>query len=142
MLLSLDPGSNAGWALFTGKILTGCGCRSMPTDQAKQITRIVIERPHTAQTRARRKDIITLAIRAGELGGIWSFITGVVPEYVEPGRWKGSASKEITAKRIVKRLNAQEQSIFQAYCKTSAKSLQHNALDAIGIGLHTLGRFT
>jgi hypothetical protein len=63
MLLAIDPGADCGWALFKEGVLVQCGFRQMPATGWEAITRIVIERPHTAQTKARKKDIITLAIR-------------------------------------------------------------------------------
>jgi hypothetical protein len=138
MLLTIDPGADAGWALFdlSTKRLVQCGLRKMPTTWPKPIRRIVIERPHTAKTRARKKDIITLAVRAGELGGIWSYITGVVPEYIEPNRWKGSQTKDVSHRVTKSKLTLPETKLTLGFPASTA----HNVLDAIGIGLYVVKR--
>lgn len=140
MLLTIDPGADCGWALWLGGELYQCGFRKMPATWPEPIARVVVERPHTGKTRARKKDVITLAIRAGEVGGIWSYITGIVPEYVEPNRWKGSQSKEISHRIIKAKLRPAELKKFQSDCKGMAESKRHNVLDAIGIGLYVLKR--
>lgn len=105
----------------------------MPSEWPKPIKRIVVERPHTGRTRARARDIVTLAIRAGEVGGIWSYITGVAPEYIEPGKWKGQLKKSLANKITKAKLSQREKKLL-------GKNVRHDVLDAIGIGLFSLGR--
>lgn len=138
MLLAIDSGANTGWALFdSAGALRACGLKVMPDEWPEPITRIVVERPHTGRTHARAKDIITLAIRAGEVGGIWSYITGVTPEYIEPSRWKGQVPKKRMNEIVEAKLTPQELKLLN---NIRPKSAQHNVLDAIGIGLFLVGR--
>lgn len=139
MLLAIDPGADCGWALFdqTTKRLIQCGLRKMPDLSKEQLGRIralVVERPHAGQGKASKKDIITLSIRAGELAGIWSYLTGVVPQYVEPQRWGGGVHKNIKNDRVLARLFPEELIIL-------GPKKNHNVLDAIGIGLWKIRRY-
>lgn len=52
-----------------------------------------------------------------------------------PRDWKGTIDADAMLDRITKRLSAAERA-----CVRSAGSLTHNITDAIGIGLHALGR--
>lgn len=140
MLLTIDPGADCGWALWRGKELYQCGFQKMPSTWPEPIARVVVERPHTGQTRARKRDIITLALRAGEVAGIWSYIAGIVPEYLEPNRWKGSMTKTISHDVVKGKLSPVELKQFQSDCKGLAEGKRHNVLDAIGIGLYVLKR--
>lgn len=140
MLLSIDPGADCGWALFLDGKLWKCGLRQMPAEWPAPITRLVVERPHTGITRARKKDIITLALRAGEVAGIWSYILRIAPEYLEPARWKGSLSKEQSHGLTKRKMRPEELAVFQSCCKELAESKHHNVLDAIGIGFYILRR--
>ncbi len=139
MLLAIDSGANLGWAVFNPqtKQMEGCGLKNYPKEGAKPLQRIVIERPHTGRTRARACDILTLAIRAGEVGGVLRYLTGVEPEYIEPGKWKGQLDKKKGNRMVEAKLSPQEIAILN---KIAKKSTQHNILDAIGIGLFIVGR--
>ena len=139
MLLAIDSGASTGWALFdpTTRQLTACGLKNVPTSWQVPITRIVVERPHAGKTRARAKDILTLAIRAGEVGGLLRYLSGVEPEYIEPGRWKGQLNKDISNRIVKAKLLPQEMILLE---QVKPKSAQHNVLDAIGIGLFFVGR--
>lgn len=142
MILTVDSGANLGWALFNPENaqLFDCGLKDIFTALPRHkciITRIMVERPHTGRTRARARDIITLAIRAGEVGGVLRYLTGVEPEYIEPQRWKGQLPKKRCNEIVEAKLFIQEKSLLNKIKPLSAK---HNVLDAIGIGLYGVGR--
>ena len=148
MLLAVDSGRDCGWALFSlppkgqplsGGALVACGLRDFLhyTHWPAPVTRIVVERQHPGRTRARVKDIITLAIRAGEVGGLLHYLTGVQPEYIEPNRWKGQLPKKRCNEIVEGLLRPEELAILN---KIKAKGTKHNVLDAIGIGLFLLLR--
>ncbi len=59
---------------------------------------------------------------------------------VYPHEWKGQMTKEVCHQRIRSRLDLDETNILNDAC-LRAKSLAHNVLDSVGIGLHHLGRF-
>jgi len=54
-----------------------------------------------------------------------------------PREWKGSLDKATCAERVLARLSATERDNISH----AAPSLMHNVYDAVGIGLHHLGRF-
>lgn len=126
-----------GWALFDEKgQLQGCGLRHLPPE-LPPLKKIMIERPHTGRTRARARDILTLAIRAGEVGGVLRYLTGIEPEYIEPGKWKRQLPKKRCNDIVEAKLSPQEKSLLNKIKPLSAK---HNVLDAVGIGLFLVGR--
>ncbi len=59
---------------------------------------------------------------------------------VFPHEWKHQLSKEVCHQRIRSRLDMNETNVLNDAC-ARAKSLAHNTLDAVGIGLHHTGRF-
>jgi hypothetical protein len=75
--------------------------------------------------------LIELAFRLGELVGLYMRKVEVV-ELVTPAVWKGSVPKEICQSRILKKLEPEELSVLDK---------NHNAMDAVGIGLWKLGRY-
>lgn len=142
VVLAIDPGADQGWAIFENGTLTACGLGEPPLTSAP--SRIVLERPmiypHGRQ-RARPRDVITLALRAGEAGGHYGRAFGVAPEYFEPDEWKGGpVSKQAHHPRIWKRLSDAEGRVVSVSAGRLALGKQHNVLDAIGIGLFALGR--
>lgn len=143
-ILAIDPGADCGWALFRNRQLVQCGLGPFPSTALGQVSRLVIERPHTAQLHAPKKDIITLAIRAGEVGGIFSFFFKLKPEYLEPGGWKGSQSKKISHDVIRRKLSVDELKVLEGAKtvggKRVAKADMHNVWDAVGIGLYVCQR--
>ena len=50
---------------------------------------------------------------------------------VKPAEWKGQVPKKIMNERVLSKLSAQERAIVKD---------NHNAIDAVGLGLHVLGR--
>ena len=59
--------------------------------------------------------------------------------------WKGSLSKRLTKKRILKKLRPEEERVL-VHTRTSirvkdVKKLNNDCMDAIGVGLHVAGRF-
>ncbi len=136
MLLTIDPGADSGWAVFgsTGW-LTACGLNEGAPSAASGITRVVIERPHPHRTKAKVKDIITLALRAGEWGGWAKAVLGVSPEYIEPPTWKGSMDKDTCHSRMWALLSPNEKILLAKAGDGIAPSKQHNICDAVAIGL-------
>jgi len=142
MLLTIDSGADLGWALFDPhtRLLAQCGFRNYPKTFIQPLTRLVIEKPHTGNTGARKKDVITLAVRAGEVGGLLRYLTKVEPEYITPNAWKGSTPKKISVERTRAKLCMRELSVLELNCGKLSLTKEHNVLDAIGIGLYALKR--
>ena len=142
MLLSIDPGADAGWARFSdaGK-LVACGLNEGAIHAGT--SRAVIERPMIypgGRQKARPADVITLAVRAGEWGGRVESFLSITPEYVEPSTWKGQVPKDVHQLRIWARLAPDEQELVATAGRGVSASKRHNIVDAVGIGLWALGR--
>jgi hypothetical protein len=81
-------------------------------------------------------DLLQVAGVAGVVVGLANLdarVTGYLPR-----EWKGQVQKDVFAKRILTRLDSAE--MFKFNSKKIAKSLVHNCVDAIGLGLKALGR--
>lgn len=139
-ILAIDSGKDTGWALFENAELIACGLDRETNPTPNYPTRAVIERPHAGKSKASKDDIIVLAIRAGEQGGRVLARYGIEPEYIIPTVWKGSIDKDVAARRIWEKLNQKEQVVVTQAGKVVAKSKHHNIIDAVGIGLHVVGR--
>lgn len=155
-VLTIDPGKHDfGWSLFgagdTG--LLGCGLVRSKTRYElvnkttqlvesirERLTFAVIEIPQVYQQRHWRgdpNDLIQVALTAGGVG-FHIIDLGLNVKFVLPHDWKGSRKKEICNPLTLRTLNPKETKIFKAV--KAPKYLQHNVLDAIGIGLWTKGR--
>lgn len=94
-----------------------------------------------ARQKARPRDVITLALRAGERAGLYGLRYGVTPEYFEPDEWKGGpVPKEVNHQRTWTKLDAREQDVLRQAAASVAKGRHHDMLDAVGIGLFGIGR--
>lgn len=162
-ILAIDPGENTGWALFDWHAtlspfnLIACGIGHPPFGVAQKV---FIEMPQFyPRGHKRPNDLIKLAFTAGrlvgasgvvEMGGPSSgFPTGNGYEviYFLPHEWKGNLPKETCNNRARMRLQPDELAVLGA-CENviltyggGGKSVLHNVLDAIGIGLFAVGRF-
>jgi hypothetical protein len=85
-------------------------------------------------------------------GYVAGMLAPAVPTIYEPGTWKGSKKTNPTAAWVISRLAAEERRHVEdlpefelalvradSVCK-DVTHLAHNAIDAVGIGLHHLGR--
>lgn len=79
-----------------------------------------------------------------ELQGVVGAITGVMFDWnvvgLFPEQWKGSVKKEIMTGRIIQRLSLEELNMLEVRKKAKNLIYDHNMVDAVGIGLHHLGR--
>ncbi len=142
MLLAIDPGADTGWALFDScRRLMACGL-GQPTGIYPRA--VVIECPKLRPRGEKNPNAILLVARnAGEWGGRYK---DAVVAYVTPNEWKGSTPKDVSGKRTLGKLDPKELAILEAAFAAHpgrngmAPSKRHNVLDAIGIGLHGVGR--
>ncbi len=138
-ILTVDSGKDAGWALFSAGVLVACGLDPVKAlAMFSKVDQLVVERPHAGNARASKRDLITLAIRAGEAGGVLGHVLGVKPQYIEPQQWKGSQTKEISHNIVKAKLTEVEHKVLKQ--AQLSKSKEHNTLDAIGIGLYVCRR--
>jgi hypothetical protein len=144
MLLAIDPGADTGWALFDScRRLSACGLNNLP--EVRPGHRILIECPRLRPRGEKNPNAILLVARnAGEYGGRYSSF-GVV-EYLTPNDWKGNLRKSVSATRSKHKLDYKEHGIVEeAFASLPgrnglAPSKRHNVWDAIGLGLHGVGR--
>lgn len=106
--------------------------------------RLVWEWPHVyqgARSSADPADLLALAAVGGAVSALAAaYFTPLDVASVEPGQWTGQVPKRKVGNpwesprgiRIRARLTAEEFAVVPA---------KHDALDAVGIGLHDLGRF-
>lgn len=149
-LLAVDPGLNAGWALFRLGKLVACGLyrgkhvaetvEAIQQDPFYDLDTLVVERPQAysaLKSKADPNDLITLALVAGAAIGAHGWHHLRTPS---PAEWKGQTPKEIHHPRILAALAPAELEILELV--KAPASLQHNVRDAVGLGLWAHGRRT
>ncbi|AGC44557.1 hypothetical protein MYSTI_03245 [Myxococcus stipitatus DSM 14675] len=101
---------------------------------------LIIEMPRVyaaAHQKGDQNDLIQLSGVVGMLGG---YLPNVATRRsVHPRDWKGTLDADAFIERIKQRLDASEHLRVEL---PSSSALHHNVWDAIGIGLHALGRLT
>jgi len=124
-ITAIDPGARAGWALFFGRDLTACG----PGDPDELVGEVVIECPRVyPHGKVDPNDLIVLARRVGRI----EERAGRPCTLVFPRAWKGTVKKPIMTARILSRMTTAERGLLM--------KIDHNVIDAIGLGLWKVGR--
>ena len=146
MLVAVDPGKQAGIAVFRDKHLLSVGPAFWP-DEGNQPNymldtwkghSVVCEIPQNYRgSVVSTQSLLTLAFGAGYLVGRLQPSTLTL---VKPRIWKGQVPKEIDHARTRRILSSSEHLALDLALAITAKSQHHNMLDAIGIGLLKLGR--
>src|SRR5262249_3459314 len=107
------------------------------TALALEWPRVYASRIRAGFTAADPNDLLALA-------GVDAAVAALFPEAMTtsyaPSDWKGQMDKGPCGARVRSRLSSEELRIAEAGA-AAAKSKAHNMWDAIGIGLHHLGRF-
>jgi len=156
ILLSIDPGSRTGWAVFEDGRLSGCGmwtleskrieeeCREL-FEKSRRFSpdRVVAELPRIYPMRRSKgdpNDLIPLACLAAAAA-----LAGKTPgELVSPHAWKGTIPKPsrgrwreyIVHKRILETLYEEERQVYVAQAPRGGLDM----IDAVGLGLWNLRR--
>lgn len=149
ILLAVDPAKKAtGWAYFLSNRLHECGLvreKTVPGMIEKlrfelaslDPDDVVVEGQRVVERRRERKqDLIDVALVAGSVLGMFAS-SAKLHDPIMPEVWKGQTPKDICGRRVLQVLLPQE----KAAIVSVPESLEHNVLDAIGIGLYHLGRF-
>lgn len=150
--IAIDPGANTGLAFFQdGKLYAATSLphkyalprvrRELEDGLRVSPVRIVGERPQVyavGKGQADPNDLITLALKMGAFFGL-ADMYGV--EHVEllPATWKRQLPKHVAGQRIANSLTSDERESVRNLNALS-KTVKHNAIDAIGIGLFAVGR--
>lgn len=132
-LIAIDPGARTGYALFEDAVLVRAGTvRGHELFTLPEADEAVVEMPTARRRHPRPDDILKLAALAGQCVARYRTCTTVSPQ-----RWKGQLPKAVCQKRVFSRLTKKEITL----ASWGLVKLDHNAWDAIGIGLYFLGRF-
>lgn len=148
MILCIDPSSNPthiGWAIFDDRVLVACGKTSPPPAWLIDVIEAVIEKPviYPHGRTPNPNDIVKLAVTVGELAGVLA-ANGLSVRYVEPRAWKATLDKDTCCRRVWGRLRPEEQHTAAPYQPPPSGKVgggKDHVLDAIGIGLHAVGRW-
>jgi hypothetical protein len=159
--LSIDPGVHSmAWAFFDNKVLNSCDLirvRNLkdliahtlclidtivdPDDPTRELG-LVIEKPQAFRgSKEDHNDLISLGV---SIGAIIGAISSSMDEdklkvhIVLPREWKGQRPKGVDNVYTRRLLTEDEVEIIDD-CN-APKSLMHNVIDAVGIGLWRLGR--
>ncbi len=163
--LALDPGiRGCGVALFAEGRLVACDYVKNPVTKGDDFDAIVamgravrdwrwvgatmLGSGHGFDLVAEYPRIYTAAKSKGDnndllpLVGVGAAVATFASSAVRvfPDTWKKQLPKDVCHARIRSRLDAGELVLLEAAAKR-AKSLAHNMVDAVGIGLHHVGRF-
>lgn len=154
--LAIDPGNCTGWAIFShAGLLQRCGVSTPktkptpkdlglgPTQFRQGMFRgwaLTIEMPEVTPTTPSIPDILKLCVSLGRYVDWFEDNAGGTVDYVKPASWKGQVPKEIHHPRIYAALRPEEQKILYDTGLAMADSKRHNMVDAVGLGLYSVGR--
>ena len=148
ILVAIDPGAkHLGWARFVDGVLSTCGLSkaSMPGAHADNVCEgskhdrpdVVIVEQMSPRDLPNEADLL----RVTETG---CYVAGTLQpstfRLVPARTWKGSVPKDIHHRRVRAKLSPVELARLERGLEGVAPRLQHNVLDAVGIGLYAVGR--
>jgi len=124
--------------LLVRKVCKEASIARNDTSPGEGLTTLVVEKPIIyVKGKARPQDII-------DLRGIWgAFMGGIDAEAYygpTPEEWKGSIDGEILNERVVRVLNAPERMMLVDAQRRGQGGLTSHVVDAVGLGLFTMGR--
>ena len=135
LTLAVDPGASSGWAIFDGRLLVRAGCARPCVRFTDPFDVLAIEIPQCYPGDPTPvQDLIALAIVAGRWIGMHD--SAKLVRYY-PREWKGQLPKKVGNDRTLGELTEAE--IATIAFPRDAKG-RTDVLDAIGIGLVTVGR--
>lgn len=135
---AIDPGACTGWAVFDGATLVLCGVCDPAELSFRGGEKAVIERPDAHRGReqkAKPESIATLLMLVGQYTER-ARVAGVSVQLVKPSAWKGAVPKDVHQVRVLNELTSAERIALADLSKTK----RHNMIDAIGLGLWSVGR--
>jgi hypothetical protein len=154
VLLSVDPGVNGcGCALWSdyGRLVAAKYVRvkkhADAVDQYRALAQnvrttfdgadsLILEVPRVYQGSKQKgdpNDLVSLGVVVGLLVGVF----GKPAKTVFPYEWKRQLPDAVCSARVMSRLDETERTVIEL----PGKTLAHNVLDAVGIGLHGVGRY-
>lgn len=150
-MISIDPGISAGYAVWSddGGQLQHCGLVDpLAVVYKHTAARVVYEKPFVyPRSPVDSNTLITLSVTAGMLVAYFGAETGYQLKFYYPRSWKGQIAKTkkledyVIFQRIVKRMKKKECDLFaKALTEYTTVKEQLDVVDAVGIGMHDLGR--
>ena len=151
MILAIDPGLRAcGVAWFEKGILIKADLVSVKTMESDAkaflemanavgaasppVTHLAIEYPQQYSRAITPRESVQKLV--GVIGALAVTFSDSKTEYYLPRQWKGQVPKAVMHRRVLGRLTEAEQGLIPEL----PVSKLHNVLDAVGIGLHHVGR--
>lgn len=152
-LVTIDPGSITGWAVFRRGKLIACGyakaekCLKIPPWEehwAGSTTVIEIPQMYPTEKEESPNSILKNGILGGRYLGQADRVAAEVFELTPPRKWKGTIGKPKSVKqqyiieiRVLRRLDVEETRLIKQTRSARSKGpyLNHNVVDAVGIGL-------
>lgn len=149
--LAIDPGKKCiGWCVGNGDRVIAAGVAQSKAIDVNGIvwdafavipqhtySEVIVEKMHVYDVQNQRgdqNDLIDLSLVGAQLAGLFR----THARYVIPSVWKGQLPKDVSHRRIEAKLAPAEKSVLATLPKTK---IRHNAMDAIGIFLWSVGRF-
>lgn len=143
IVLGVDPGESAGWAILgPGPTLLACGLGDpvrLDWNEHPRPDRVIVEMPEVYPgSKVNPNDLIKLAAKAGAVLGRYYLLPC---QTVAPKTWKGQLPKPakasdpyIVAERIKRKLDCAKVEALGL-----PPSLKHNVYDAVGLALYAIG---
>jgi hypothetical protein len=144
-LVSIDPGTCTGVALWTAGGLHSCHVQSVAYDVLERVMsrcNVIVELPQvyrSGQSKGDPNDLIKVAREVGR----WEERAarhGMPFETVLPNAWKGQVPKPIHHARAREMLSPHEVAVLDWELAHTPKTDAHNMMDAVALGLWKLGR--
>jgi hypothetical protein len=147
-MISVDPDQQGYWAYWNGQRLQECG--QWPCFQCQDENLVIEDQVIINGFTRDPASIIKLAHAAGAIAAEFGY--PLQPErvkWVKPSSWKRNTRKPKKASQwasyaihrlVIEALDPREIAIYTVSLASLAEGLRHNLADAVGIGLHELGR--
>jgi len=157
-ICTIDPGRNLGWACWYSRDLIACGltrsrlkevgglglalAEGIPVGADRVYVEQMVHYPGKTRSKQREEAQPNDLIQVTALGAI---VAGRIDakeiHYLPAIKWKGTRPTEGVIEKIVdKTLGAEETAIYEAAMEATPRSLRHNIVDAVAIGLWLHGR--
>lgn len=140
------PARWEGAALAVAETIARCSSDAFPLVAAGRL--LVVEMPKVYPAARQKGDQNDLMNLAGAVASLFALVHHANRRLLYPRDWKGTLDPDEMIERIAGKSNPDGQRVggrlfpleHLAVRLPSAKSLQHNVWDAVGIGLHVVGR--
>ncbi len=156
-MLSLDPGiRGCGVGLWEASKLVRCDyvkgahatdsvlaaafamARQVRAWAPNDVSFLALEWPQVYRSGKQKGDNNDLLALAAVEGALVALFPDAAFEVFKPAQWKGQVPKNIMCRRIIEHLTVEEKKVYAG--AEVIKSLEHNMIDAVGIGLAALRR--